>query len=97
VLLVTNMYGKQTVQLAVQNKPVLILLDLNLPDMHGSDVLRALKATPETASIPVVVISADAMPRQLDSLREAGAEDYLTKPLDIPQFLEEIDRYIRRT
>jgi PAS domain S-box-containing protein len=97
VRLVTNMYGKQAVQLAVQNKPKLILLDLNLPDMHGSEVLRALKATPETAAIPVIVISADAMPRQLESLKETGAETYLTKPLDIPQFLEEIDRYIRRS
>jgi PAS domain S-box-containing protein len=95
VRLVTNMYGKQAVQLAVQNKPKLILLDLNLPDMHGSDVLRALKATPETAHIPVIVISADAMPRQLDALKDVGAANYLTKPLDIPHFLEEIDLYIR--
>ena len=97
VRLVTNMYGKQTVQLAIQNKPRLILLDLNLPDMHGSDVLRALKSTPETSDIPVMVISADAMPRQLDVLRSSGAEEYLTKPLDIPHFLDAIDRHIHRT
>jgi len=96
IRLVTNMYGKQTVQLAIQNKPILILLDLNLPDMHGADVLSALKATPETASIPVLIISADAMPRQLENMRLSGAEGYLTKPLEIPLFLEEIDRYIRR-
>jgi CheY-like chemotaxis protein len=42
------------------------------------------------------VISADAMPRQLESMRLSGAENYLTKPLDIPQFLDEIDRHIRR-
>jgi PAS domain S-box-containing protein len=71
--------------------PVVILLDLHLPDTDGIDVLRALKADPATADIPVAVLSADASPGQIDRLLAAGAELYLTKPLhlvDVFAFLD---------
>jgi PAS domain S-box-containing protein len=95
--LVTNMYGSQALSLAKQLKPQLILLDLNLPDIHGSEALEQLLADDETRTIPVVVISADAMQRQLDRLMDAGARDYLTKPIDIKSFLEVVDRYFPHT
>lgn len=86
--------GSEVVTLAKEMKPDLILLDLNLPDMHGSEVLELLKADTKTKDIPVVVISADAMPLQLEKLKKAGANNYLTKPLDIKEFLEVIDEYL---
>jgi PAS domain S-box-containing protein len=94
VKLIYNMTGAETVQLAIENMPDLILLDLNLPDMHGNKVLDLLLAEERTRNIPVVVISADAMPQQLQRLLKGGAKDYLTKPLDIQGFLMIIDKYI---
>lgn len=93
IRLVVRNNGRAVVQLAKNLKPDLILLDLNLPDMHGSQLLEQLKADELTKNIPVVVISADAMPQQLENLKKAGANNYLTKPLDIRKFLDVIDTY----
>ncbi len=73
--------GAQALQMAVTEQPDLILLDLTLPDMTGSDVLRQLRENPLTAAIPVIVLSAshDAAAR-MDALA-AGADDFLTKPV----------------
>jgi signal transduction histidine kinase/ActR/RegA family two-component response regulator len=80
------------VELAQLHHPDLVLLDLHLPDRHGSEVLAELRADPETADIPVVVVSADATPGELQRLRDRGAADYVTKPLDVVQFLAALDR-----
>jgi CheY-like chemotaxis protein len=74
--------------------PDLILLDLNLPDIHGSEVLKQLQGDPATSNIPVIVISADAMPKQIEALLKGGAKSYLTKPLGIMTFLKEVDLYV---
>jgi signal transduction histidine kinase/ActR/RegA family two-component response regulator len=92
--LIVNTNGKTAVDLAVQYKPDLILLDLNLPDIHGKDVLTLLMADERTTDIPVIVISADAMPQQLERLLNGGAKKYMTKPLDVALFLKTIDMYI---
>jgi CheY-like chemotaxis protein len=68
--------------------PDLVLLDLHLPDIHGAEVLELLRANPTTRDIPIVVTSADATPGQIERLLAAGADAYLTKPIDIPQFAE---------
>jgi signal transduction histidine kinase/DNA-binding NarL/FixJ family response regulator len=67
--------------------PDLILLDLHLPDMSGEQVLSALLADPDTASTPVIIVSADASPVQAKRLQAAGAVGYLTKPFDVDQLL----------
>ncbi|MBA4408957.1 MAG: hypothetical protein C0397_05995 [Odoribacter sp.] len=95
IRLITEMYGKNAVKLATDFAPDLILLDLDLPDIHGSEVLKLLQAGPKTAAIPVVVISADAMAKQINKLMEAGAKDYLTKPLDVVEFLKVVDKMIK--
>lgn len=95
ISLITNMFGKQAVQLAKQHHPSLILLDLDLPDIHGSVVLEHLKQDKETSEIPVVVISADAMPNQLTAMLKAGAKKYLTKPFDIGEFINILDTYFK--
>jgi signal transduction histidine kinase/ActR/RegA family two-component response regulator len=79
------------VELAREHHPNLILLDVHLPDMSGSDALRMLKRTSETSDIPVVVLSADATEGQKRRLMSAGATEYLTKPLDVARFLEILD------
>jgi CheY-like chemotaxis protein len=69
----------------------LVLLDLNLPDMKGDEVLRRLRADSETAGIPVVILSADLT--QEDRLRAAGANGYLVKPYDINALIEIVDQH----
>lgn len=86
--LITEMYGKNAVKLASDYKPNLILLDLDLPDIHGSEVLKLLKINKSTQSIPVVILSANAMTKQIEKMLNAGADDYLTKPLDVIKFLK---------
>jgi CheY-like chemotaxis protein len=77
--------------MALEHKPDLILLDLNLPDMPGEEVLRRLWAEPQTRRIPVAVLSADATSSQSQRLLTAGAAAYLTKPLDVSQLLSLLD------
>ena len=87
--------GRLGVDLARQHRPDLILLDLNLGDVPGQDVLDALRHDPATVAIPVVVLSADATPGSIRRLLAAGAAEYLTKPLDVAAFLETVDRLLR--
>jgi signal transduction histidine kinase/ActR/RegA family two-component response regulator len=94
VKLLLAIQGAMGIELANAHRPDLILLDLNLPDMHGSTVLERLRADPDTAEIPVIVLSADATQSQIRSLLKTGAQAYLTKPLDIPEFLDEVAKHL---
>lgn len=93
--LVTDAYGKNTLKLALEYKPDIILLDLNLPDVYGKNVLEMLKKNKNTETIPVVVISADALPQQIEALMQTGAAHYLTKPLEVESFLNVIDHILK--
>jgi len=83
--------GERGLRLAREHGPDLVLLDLNLPDFHGVEVLRRLKSDPSTHSIPVVVLSADATAAQSRRLLSEGASSYLTKPIDVKEFLDCVD------
>jgi CheY-like chemotaxis protein len=83
-------------EIAVQARPDLILLDINLPGMDGFEALRSLRTNPVTRDIPVVAITANAMPRDLERGRAAGFSDYLIKPLDVARFHQVVDRYLKR-
>ncbi len=91
VTLKVAMEGQNVIQMAEAHAPDLILLDLNLPDISGAEVLRRLKLNERTAAIPVVVVSADATADQPKRLIALGATDYVTKPFDIPRLLAVID------
>ncbi len=91
VTLIPAMQGRVGLDLARRHRPILILLDLNLADLPGTEVLSALRADPATADIPVVVVSADAMPRQIQRVLSSGAVAYLSKPIDIRQLLTLVD------
>ncbi len=90
----TSVYGMQAVKLAKDYLPDLILLDLDLPDIPGSKVLENLHENDQTKAIPVVIISADAMSDTIEHHMNAGAMDYLTKPIDINMFLQVVDEWI---
>ena len=91
VKLIPAMQGRLGLDLARQHRPDLILLDVHLPDISGEQVLRELRADPELGRTPVVVLSADATPGQVQRLLAAGARAYLTKPLDVRRLLTLLD------
>ena len=86
IKLLTAMQGALGLELARQHRPDLILLDLHLPGMDGPEVLRRLQSEAATCHIPVVVVSADATPGQIQRLLSEGARDYLTKPFPVRDF-----------
>ncbi|MGQ0529588.1 MAG: ATP-binding protein [Panacagrimonas sp.] len=84
--------GEEGLRLARTLLPDLILLDLHLPVLGGEAVLDALRADAALRDIPVVIVSADALPDTITRLRKSGVQDYLTKPLAVPQVLALLDR-----
>lgn len=84
--------AKQGLEIAFNERPELILLDINLPDMDGFDTLKILKENPLTRETPVIAITANAMPRDIERGKTAQFTEYLTKPLDVPELLATIDR-----
>lgn len=93
VRFLSAMLGRLGIELARQQRPDLILLDLNLPDLNGAKVLVDLKAHETTRDIPVYMLSADAMADSIDRTKQLGAEGYLIKPFDVPDFLQLLDRF----
>jgi signal transduction histidine kinase len=91
---IAAMHGRLGLELAHELRPALVLLDLHLPDVSGDEVLRELRDDPATASIPVVIVSADATPGQIQRLTAAGAMAYLTKPLDVRELLRLLDEVL---
>jgi len=94
VRLITTLEGRLGVELALQHGPDLILLDVHMPDLSGYEVLELLRDDVRTASIPIVMLSADASHEQIQRFRDAGVRDYLTKPLDLQYFLTQLDGYL---
>jgi len=74
--------------------PAVVLLDMQLPDMTGLEVLRRLRADPATSRIPIVSLSASALPAEVEAALDAGAVDYWTKPIDIDVFLAGMARLL---
>jgi len=73
-------------------RPALILLDMQLPDANGFQVLQGLRGGPDTADIPCIALSADAMPEDVRRAEQAGFTAYWTKPIDFKAFLSGLDR-----
>lgn len=86
----------QGIALALAQRPALILLDINLPEMDGYQVLKILRANATIRAIPVVAISANATVRDIERSKEAGFDAYITKPLQVARFMELIDTFLRR-
>lgn len=78
-------------------RPDVLLLDMHLPDISGLELLRHLKLDPETHGIPVIVVSANALPTQIDEALQAGAHRYLTKPVSVSELLNALDEVLHVT
>lgn len=83
--------------LAKDRKPDVIILDINLPGMDGFGALRHLQELEATRSIPVLALSADAMPGAAERAREAGFQHYLTKPLHVPELIAALEDVLEET
>ena len=92
ITLIPAMLAGVALDLARQHHPDLVLLDLHLPDMPGEQVLARLRADPATRTTPVIILSADATAHHKSQLLTAGADAYLTKPLNVRNFLHTIDQ-----
>ncbi|KPW93805.1 Sensory box histidine kinase/response regulator [Pseudomonas syringae pv. cerasicola] len=94
IQLLSSMQGQLGLDLARQHAPQLILLDLNLPDIKGLEVLHRLRRLPATANTPVLMITADTRDKASCELKQAGATAILTKPIQVPVFLALLDQYL---
>jgi len=83
--------GDGGIEIARAARPDMILMDINLPGMSGITALRILANDPGTAHIPVVALSANAIPRDIEKGLQAGFFRYLTKPINVPEFMETLD------
>lgn len=89
--------GSGGLELAKIFKPDIILLDINLPDMNGNEVLAVLQAHEATRDIPVLAVSADATPANIEAALAAGFRHYLTKPLDVKEFVHVVKTTLAQT
>ena len=86
--------AEQGMELAKETKPDLIILDLNLPGMSGFDALKRLRKSPKTRKIPMIALTASAMPTVMQQCRDAGFNDILTKPVDVLQLISTINSHL---
>jgi PAS domain S-box-containing protein len=86
--------GREAVAMALRERPDLLLLDMHLGDMTGLDVLHRLAKDPRLARVPAVALSADAMAAPMAAAEQAGFRAYLTKPLDVAEFLHCVDEVL---
>ena len=82
--------GLEALESISQFRPQLVVTDLMMPVMDGVELIRRLRANPETADLPVVAITADGTSHAEARAREAGAVDFITKPIDLPGLLERL-------
>lgn len=91
IRLISARDGIQGVELARAALPDAILMDINLPGMSGTDAMRVLADDPITAHIPVIALSANAIPRDVEQGLQAGFFRYLTKPIKVVEFMQTVD------
>ena len=91
IRLMTAVNGTLGIEAARTSQPTVILMDINLPGISGVEALKVLRRDPATSHIPVVAISANALPRDIQSSLEAGFFRYLTKPIKVKEFMDTLN------
>ena len=82
--------AEEGLQMAVQQQPALILMDIQLPGMNGIEALRQLRADPVTRAIPVIAVTASAMTQDRHQIMAAGFDGYQSKPISVKGFLQAV-------
>jgi CheY-like chemotaxis protein len=93
-LVVLAVDGEQGIHLAREEKPDLILMDMSLPVVDGWEATRRLKCLPETRAIPIIALTAHAMQSDEQKAREAGCDDFDTKPVELERLLGKIHQLL---
>ncbi len=86
--------GMEALKIARQEKPDLILMDIQLPEVSGLEVTKWIKEDDDLKRIPVIAVTAFAMKGDEEKIREGGCEDYIAKPISIAKFLDTVKRYL---
>jgi two-component system cell cycle response regulator DivK len=87
--------GEQGLQLAVEKLPDLIMMDIQLPDIDGIEVLQRIRTYPALDAVPVFAVSASVMPEDRRHIDSSGFDAYLTKPIALKPFLAEVERLLK--
>ena len=87
--------GREAMDIARRNRPDLILMDIQLPEVSGLEITRMLKADEDLKAIPVIAVTAFAMKGDEEKIREGGCEGYIAKPISVANFLETIATFLR--
>lgn len=90
------MTGLEGVRLALERKPDIILMDIQLPDIDGITALGRIRADPATGRIPVIAVSASVMPDDQQRIVASGFDAYITKPINVKSFVETVDKFARK-
>ena len=88
--------GQQAVDMATSEAPALILMDMSLPVFDGWEATRRIKANEATMGIPIIALTAHAMQGDEQKAKEAGCDDFDTKPVELPRLLEKIEAQLKR-
>ena len=88
--------AEEGIELAAIRKPDLILMDIQLPGINGIEALKILRGKPDTAAIPIVAVTASVMQQDRTLITEAGFDGYISKPINIKEFLESVGRALAR-
>ncbi len=86
--------GGEGVRLAVERRPDLVLMDIQLPDIDGIEALRRIRADPTLDAIAVIAVSASVMPDDKQKIVASGFDAFVTKPINLKQFLETVQRFL---
>lgn len=88
--------GEDGVRLAVERRPDLVLMDIQLPGINGIEALRQIRANPDTASIPVVAVTASVMQQDRALITEARFDGFIDKPINLKLFLDTVRAMVAR-
>jgi two-component system, cell cycle response regulator DivK len=86
--------GAEGVRIAIESRPDLVLMDIQLPDIDGIEALRRIRAEPALDRVPVIAVSASVMPDDQQKIVTSGFEAFVTKPINLKHFLETIKRHL---
>jgi two-component system, cell cycle response regulator DivK len=89
--------GREGVEKALTGKFDLVLMDMSLPEIDGWEATRQIRSAPETKTLPVIALTAHAMAGDRERAIEAGADDYDTKPIELPRLLGKIEALLGRS